>query len=187
MIAAGGPLREGHAAELGGPDDERVVEHAALLQIAQQCGDRLVDRAGDEGQLVGDVGVVVPVLASGPPMPLQTCTKRTPRSSSRRAVRQLRPKAAVDFVVEAVELLRRLAFRSRKIERLGCAQSASSPPARRCDAGFEPRVARRAAARCSRFSCSSSLQAVRLALPAVTCVADAGGCKIGDGNRRGSA
>ena len=30
-----------------------------------------------------------------PPVPLQTCTKRTPRSISRRAVRQLRPKSAV--------------------------------------------------------------------------------------------
>ena len=36
-------------------------------------------------------------LRRGKPLsaPLQTCTKRTPRSSSRRAIRQLRPKSSV--------------------------------------------------------------------------------------------
>ena len=34
---------EGRAAELRRPNDERVVQHAALFQVAQQAGDRLVD------------------------------------------------------------------------------------------------------------------------------------------------
>ena len=36
-------LRERRAAELGGEQHQRVVEHAALLQVAQQRRDRLVD------------------------------------------------------------------------------------------------------------------------------------------------
>ena len=51
---------ERRAAELGGPDDERVVEHAALLQVGEQRGDRLVDVLGERGVLV-HVAVRVPV------------------------------------------------------------------------------------------------------------------------------
>ena len=36
-------LRAGRAAELGGEDHERLVEQAALLQVLEQAGDRLVD------------------------------------------------------------------------------------------------------------------------------------------------
>ena len=43
MIAAVGALGTRCAAELGGPDDDRVVEQAALFQIVQQAGDWLVD------------------------------------------------------------------------------------------------------------------------------------------------
>src|SRR6266404_9184983 len=35
MVTAGGALRERHPAELGRPDDQRVVEQAALLQVAE--------------------------------------------------------------------------------------------------------------------------------------------------------
>ncbi len=62
VIAAGFALGEGHAAELGGPDDEGVFEHAELLEILKESGDRFVDGFGDEGEFVGDVGVVVPVF-----------------------------------------------------------------------------------------------------------------------------
>ena len=45
MVAAVAALRAGRAAELGGEDDERLVEQAALLQVLEQAGDRLVDLA----------------------------------------------------------------------------------------------------------------------------------------------
>ena len=44
------------------------------------------------------------------PLPDHTCTKRTPRSTSRRASRQRPPKSALTRIVEAVELLRRFRF-----------------------------------------------------------------------------
>ena len=43
VAAVGLFLRPGRAAELGGPDDDRLIEQAALLQVAQQARDRLVD------------------------------------------------------------------------------------------------------------------------------------------------
>src|SRR5436309_5835238 len=32
VVAAGGPLAEGHATELGAPHQQRVLEHAAVLE-----------------------------------------------------------------------------------------------------------------------------------------------------------
>ena len=50
----------GGAAELGGPDDERLVEQAALFEIVEQAGDGPVD--------LGAVGrVVLPEVAVGVP------------------------------------------------------------------------------------------------------------------------
>ena len=60
VVAAVGALRAGSAAELGGPDDDRVVEQAAALEVDQQAGDRLVD-LGAEARVVGaEAGVSVP-------------------------------------------------------------------------------------------------------------------------------
>src|SRR5262245_19741985 len=62
VVAAGGALGERHAAELGGPDDQRVFQQAALLQVGQKRGDWLIDTAGDGRQFLVDVLVVVPVV-----------------------------------------------------------------------------------------------------------------------------
>src|SRR5262245_22277136 len=40
----GAPLAERRAAELAAPDDERLVEHAAVLQILDERGDGFVHR-----------------------------------------------------------------------------------------------------------------------------------------------
>ena len=45
VVAAVGALRTRGAAELGGPDHERVVEQAAVLEVVEQAGDGLVDLA----------------------------------------------------------------------------------------------------------------------------------------------
>src|SRR3712207_8006198 len=42
VVAAVGALREGRAAELAAPDDERLVEQAAALEVLEQAGDRLI-------------------------------------------------------------------------------------------------------------------------------------------------
>ena len=55
-----GGVVERRAAKLGGPHDERVVEHSALLEVAQQGGDGLVHVFGES--LVGQhVAVRIPV------------------------------------------------------------------------------------------------------------------------------
>src|SRR5207248_995912 len=66
VVAAGGVLRPGTAAELAAPDDQRLVEHSALLQIADQARNRLVGRAA-KGTLGADVAVGIPgaVAAAG--------------------------------------------------------------------------------------------------------------------------
>ena len=68
MIAAVGALAEGMAAELGVPQDERVVEQPALLHVLEQGRDWLVRGRSHGRQFGADVGVVVPVLRrpSGP-------------------------------------------------------------------------------------------------------------------------
>ena len=64
MIAADGTLvalRHRRAAELAGPDDQRVVEHAALLEVGDQRRAGLVDFAGAQRQLFLQQAVMIPV------------------------------------------------------------------------------------------------------------------------------
>src|ERR1700683_2528665 len=46
MIAAIAPCGVRRAAELAGPEDERLVEQAALLEVLDETGDRLIGVAG---------------------------------------------------------------------------------------------------------------------------------------------
>ena len=64
MVAAGalGVLGGRLPAELAAPDDQRLVEQAALLQVLEQAGDRLVGVAGVLGVVLDDVAVGVPVV-----------------------------------------------------------------------------------------------------------------------------
>ena len=43
MVATIASLRAGRAAELGGPDDERLVEQPALFQVLEEPRDRTID------------------------------------------------------------------------------------------------------------------------------------------------
>jgi hypothetical protein len=56
VVAAPGALAAGHAAELGGPDDDGVVEQAAALEVVDQ-GRRLVHTGGHRPVVAGDVFV----------------------------------------------------------------------------------------------------------------------------------
>src|SRR5690242_6514045 len=66
MIAARGVLRPRGTAELASPDDERFVQHAALLEIANQTGNRLVG-SPTQRALGADIVMGVPgaVAAAG--------------------------------------------------------------------------------------------------------------------------
>jgi hypothetical protein len=50
------------AAELAAPDDQRLVEAAALLEVLDEAVARLVHVAALVGHAAGDVAVVVPVV-----------------------------------------------------------------------------------------------------------------------------
>src|SRR5262249_20663244 len=54
------PLAEDGAAELGGEDDERVLEQPALLQVLDQRGGGLVDVAALVRELARQRDVLVP-------------------------------------------------------------------------------------------------------------------------------
>ena len=60
-------LDGGRAAEFAAPDDERFVEQAALLQIDEQCADRLIALLGQVAVLDFEVVVAVPRLAGAVP------------------------------------------------------------------------------------------------------------------------
>ena len=64
MIAAGalGVFGGRLAAEFAAPDDQRLLEQAALFQILQQAGDRLVGFAGVQVVVGFQVAVGVPVV-----------------------------------------------------------------------------------------------------------------------------
>ncbi len=54
-------LESGHAAELGAPDDERVVEQTALLEVSEERGGRLVHDFPVLRVLLGEHSVSVPI------------------------------------------------------------------------------------------------------------------------------
>ena len=63
IVVAPFALGTRHAAEFGRPDDERVVEHAAGLQILDQGRGRLIHAGPHVAVVLGDVFVAVPVAA----------------------------------------------------------------------------------------------------------------------------
>jgi len=64
-FSVGGKFDGRGAAEFAAPEDEGVVEHAALLEIGNECGDGLIDLCGEAAVSRFDVGVIVPRL-TGP-------------------------------------------------------------------------------------------------------------------------
>src|SRR5437764_2523311 len=67
MIAPIAALRAGGSAELGGPDDNRVLEHTPLLQIPHQSSDRLVHLCRQLRVVLLHILVRIPGIA-GPPV-----------------------------------------------------------------------------------------------------------------------
>ena len=98
------------------------------FKIDQQRRDRLVGRVHTSAAIAWRCCVWLSQLLIGPPAPLQTCTNRTPRSTSRRASRQRRPKSAVRRLIEPVQRMR-LAdswLKSNAAGALNCILAASS-------------------------------------------------------------
>src|SRR5207248_9155534 len=62
MVATVASLAHGRSAEFAGPDDERVVEHPALLEVRDQRHAGQVNFLGFVRDAVLDAAVVVPVL-----------------------------------------------------------------------------------------------------------------------------
>ena len=62
MVAAVAALAHGGAAEFAGPDDESVVEHAALFQVGDQRHAGAIDFLGFVADAFLDAAVVVPIF-----------------------------------------------------------------------------------------------------------------------------
>ena len=62
MIAAGRSLAERHPAELGCPDDQRILEESAGLEIFHERRAGLIGGEGHRRQLALDVAVIVPIV-----------------------------------------------------------------------------------------------------------------------------
>ena len=61
VVSAEAALTAGHAAELGGPLDDRVSEEAAGFEIAEETGDRLIHGGAHFAVIFGEIFVAVPV------------------------------------------------------------------------------------------------------------------------------
>src|SRR5690349_17279515 len=60
MIAAGVRIDPRRAAELTGPQNERVIEHAALFEVGNQSGKWLIELAAPRATIIEVVPVRVP-------------------------------------------------------------------------------------------------------------------------------
>ena len=139
VVAAGRPLRERLPAELRAPDHERVRQQPAVVQVLQQRRGRAVHLAGDRGQFLDDVGVVVPVVRrpAGPAPDLHE-----PHTTLQQPTRQQAPPAEVGGhrVVGAVELV----GRGRLALQVECLRGVLLHPRRQLvalDPRFQPGVA----------------------------------------------
>ena len=145
-------LRDRRAAELAAPEHQRVLR-------AGRAASGRVSRPA-----IG-LSTSLAFLRRGRPSGCRagptcrcasTSMNRTPASANRRASRHCRPKSSVGFVVDAVELQRRL-----RLARAGPSASAPPPacgrPARTTRSRLRARSSPPAASRCSRFiACSRS-------------------------------
>src|SRR5262245_56330413 len=64
VVATFAALRFGGAAEFTAPEDERGIEQAALFEIGEQRGDRLIGFAGHAEMVFFDVVVGIPLLVA---------------------------------------------------------------------------------------------------------------------------
>ena len=87
VIATGAALGDRRSTKFAAPNHECVFQHASLLEIREQGGDRLVDLGGVLPEVRLDVGVMIPRLTCAMPK-LHVAYAR---SSSRRAIKVCRP------------------------------------------------------------------------------------------------
>ena len=120
-----------------------LVEQAALLQVLSSAGDGLI---ASSRQCVRWFASMSSWLSHGCPSPCQTCTNRTPRSTSRRAMRICRPCTPGPYISR---MWLRLAA---DIEGVGRFHLHAIGQLEGLHAGFELRRRRRAVARACRLS-----------------------------------
>ncbi len=152
VVAAAGRIDPRRAAELGQVADQRVVEHAALVEVFDQArytpGRTSAPRCSRMPSI--DVNGLVPwmsqVISSKTVRNVLTVTNRTPASISRRASRQHWPKR-----LRAVALADRLpALASgRRPRGLACWSSCGRPPRNCCRAAARSGSSRNRSTVCS--------------------------------------
>ena len=149
VVAAVLALGAGGSAELAAPDDQRLFEQAALLQVGEQPGDRQVGLLAARAGAGGVVGVSVPRLAGHEELDEPDAALDQP--PGHQAARSVGPR---DRVVEAVERLRRgdSCDRSSASVAESCMRAASSKLAMRASSSSSSGWRER----CSALSCESS-------------------------------
>ena len=153
------PSAVGRAAELAAPDDQRVFEQAARLQVVEQAGDRPVGRRAVVRQLGPEAAVLVPELAAlGGVIDLHEPHAALDQPPGHQAL----PAEDVGRgVVEAVEPSGRSGSRRRCRRPRGPA-SACGTPARTTRSARRAGCRPRGRARCSRLSWLSSVELLAL-------------------------
>ena len=138
VVASLAPLRERHPSELRVPQHERVLQQAALLEVAQQARDRLVGRQAHRRQLFQDAVVVVPIVGrtarSAPDLDEPHAPFDQPPGQQTALAEVLGR-----LFIQAVLLVSRRRFPA-EIERFGGAQLHLRRQLVRPDAGLQPAV-----------------------------------------------
>ena len=116
MIAPVAALRAWRATELGGEENERVVEHASLLEVFEKARDRLVHLLCEHGVTLLQTGMRIPRACCTIAM-LELDEAHTAFSEST-SDDELSSEGLGHFVIKAVELLGLVALRV-EIHRLG--------------------------------------------------------------------
>ncbi len=108
MVATVGPLRTRCAAELGRPDDDRVLQQPAPFEIDQQPGHRPVDLRTQRRMIRAEAGMGVP--GTGRPTSMEDLNEANAalRQPARR--QELLAERTSDLVVQSIELLCRSVF-----------------------------------------------------------------------------
>ena len=143
----------GRAAEFGRPDHQRVVEHAALLQVEHEPGDRLIDVLRQPG-MVQHVAVRVPVVRRAGVDQLDEADATLGQTPGDQA---LPAKAGIPAALQAVELERGVGL-LRQVERLRGPRAACRRRSRRIGSGLPGRRRRAGWSRCRRLAVGDQLE-----------------------------
>ena len=154
VVAPFAALGAGHAAELSGPEDQGVLEHAAVLEILNQSRGTFCHAERERGVVAGDVFVGIPVapreavVVAGPDLHEADAAFEETACGQALAAEGILFFGDIDFfrpnlrgVIDAIAGLRLFRF-LREVEGVRRGELHLGGELVAADAGFETRVAR---------------------------------------------